>query len=155
MASRIHPSVSVIKSTSPISQSWLGQRRHATESAFPSKATATTIALRLSLSPVSSTRRTTGLYSGRLPITHLAVARQDSAFYILSLAMNRCILRSAAAGFSANGSFLAAALSPHHSSLAIPTLKAASALACGLDICGMRFRISSVLWYNTDCWLTE
>ena len=56
-------------------------------------------------------------------------------------AMNRCIPRSTAAGFPAKGSFLAAALSPHPSSLAIPALKAASASDCGLDRCGMFFRI--------------
>ena len=67
----------------------------------------------------------------------------------------RCILRSTAAGFSANDSFLSAALRPHPSSLAIPTLKAASALDCGLDRCLMRFRISSFHWRNTVCWLTE
>ena len=67
----------------------------------------------------------------------------------------RCILRSTAAGFSANDSFLSAALRPHPSSMAIPTPKAGSALDCGLDRCVMRFRISSFHWRNTVCWLTE
>ena len=131
------------------------KRRHATGIDLPSKATATTIALMRSFRPVSSTTRTSGLSSGRLPITRLAIARRDSALSILSLAMNRCIPRSTVAGFSANGSFLAAALMPHPSSLAIPTLKAASALVWGFDRCGMFFRISSVHWRNTVCWLAE
>ena len=108
-----------------------------------------------SLSPVSSTKRTTGLSSGRFPITRLAIAPRDSTLSTLSLAMNSRILRSTVAGFPTNGSFLAAALRPHPSSLAIPALKAASALDWGLGRRGMRFRISSVHWYNTDCWLTE
>ena len=116
---------------------------------------AATIALMRSFSPVSSTGRTTGLSSCRFPIAHRAVARQDSAWSILSLAMNRCILRSTTAGFPANGSFLSAALRPRPFSLAIPTPKAASALDWGFDRCGMFFRISSVHWYNMDCWLTE
>ena len=98
------------------------------------------------LRPVSSTRMTSGLYSVRLPTAHRAISLRDSAWSIPSLAMNRCVPRSTAAGFPANGGFLTAALRPHPFSLAIPTLKAASALDWDLDGCGMRFRISSVHW---------
>ena len=108
----------------------------------------------LALSPVSSTKRTTGLSFGQVsnnPLSHRPAG--FGAVYPV-VAMNRCIPRSTAAGFPAKGSFLAAALSPHPSSLAIPNLKAASALVWGLDRCGMFFRILSVHWYNTDCWLT-
>ena len=98
---------------------------------------------------------TTARFSGSLPSVRLAIVRQDSARFILSSAMKRCILRSTVAGFPANGGFLAAALSAHPSTLAIPTLKGARALAWGLDRFVAFFRISSVHWYNTDCWLTR
>ena len=73
------------------------------------------------------------MYSIRLPIIRRAIARRDSARSILVAGDESPRAALDGGGISHKRSFLAAALKPRPSTLAIPKLKAASALDCGLD----------------------
>ena len=143
-----------MSSTCPIGHSDWRQTHAATGTARPSQATTTTIALILSRRLVSSTRRTIGASSGRLPIARPARFSKDSAKSMRTLAMNLRGLVFTVSEFPSVGKARATAFRAQLLAVAAPSLKAARTVACGLERFGKALPVWLVQWCNVSGWLT-